>query len=259
MTPTMANCNYLDSDLSPEPFARSREISNIGKFPKRLPNHCALAAMLSNPETNQENLARGIALWESLSSPYQAVFNAALSSPAILEGYCKAPASLNHHHAFPGGTLQHSVEVAEIADGLVEHFPRIHRDVVLLAALLHDAGKAMEYECTPDGRHTRLTDRGQLVGHKITTVQLLTIAFYETQVLPEPERLAIVHAITACHAPDFAGLRTPRSAEVMLLSSADGISSQANFLGGLASPNNGWGKRHRALRGQVFTLPGNNA
>lgn len=71
------------------------------------------------------------------------------------------PASIRHHHAYPGGLAAHSMEVAtDIAQhvGLTD----IERDLGVAAALLHDVGKVWAY--TPD---MQLTTAAQAMGHEL--------------------------------------------------------------------------------------------
>lgn len=72
-----------------------------------------------------------------------------------------APASIRHHHAYPGGLAVHSMEVAtDIAQhvGLSD----IERDLGTTAGLLHDVGKVWAY--TPD---MQLTTAARAMGHEL--------------------------------------------------------------------------------------------
>lgn len=71
------------------------------------------------------------------------------------------PASIRHHHAYPGGLAVHSMEVAtDIAQhvGLTE----IERDLGIAAGLLHDVGKVWAY--TAD---MQLTTAARAMGHEL--------------------------------------------------------------------------------------------
>lgn len=61
------------------------------------------------------------------------------------------PAARNNHHAYRGGLLAHTVEVATIALGIADLIPDVNRDILLTAALWHDWGKVEEYAPTEDG------------------------------------------------------------------------------------------------------------
>lgn len=74
-----------------------------------------------------------------------------------LHGYWTSPASRRHHHAYPGGLAQHSLEVATMvasANGLRGE----DRELGIVFALLHDYGKIWCYrppthESIPSGQH----------------------------------------------------------------------------------------------------------
>ncbi len=68
--------------------------------------------------------------------------------------FFESPAAPKKHHAYPGGLLDHTLGVTEIALRLVEVYERVYgaevdRDVVLAAALLHDLFKYYQYERDP--------------------------------------------------------------------------------------------------------------
>jgi len=83
----------------------------------------------------------------------------ALSITAAFHWYWTCPASLAHHHAYPGGLARHSREVAERAARAVGDRP-LHRDYAIAYGLLHDYGKLWSYE---DGHLTRAAQR---LGHE---------------------------------------------------------------------------------------------
>lgn len=84
----------------------------------------------------------------------------------VLQAFLAAPASLNYHHNYQGGLLEHSVETAEIAAALPLR-TTFDRDVLITAALLHDIGKAKTM--TPTMHRTSL---GKLVDHDEMTLEL---------------------------------------------------------------------------------------
>ena len=56
------------------------------------------------------------------------------------------PASLSHHHARPGGLMEHTIEVCGIVSSIfASGNVKGHRDVAIAAALWHDWGKTLEY------------------------------------------------------------------------------------------------------------------
>ena len=60
------------------------------------------------------------------------------------------------HHAYLGGLLEHTVAVATLALELCQLHPRLDRDLLLSAALVHDLGKTREFTYSAEiGARTR--------------------------------------------------------------------------------------------------------
>lgn len=85
----------------------------------------------------------------------------------IIDGFSTAPASLRHHHAYPGGLLVHSVETAwHVFNN--QQLPNKDRYLGVIAALLHDIGKikTMSYDMTRK-------ELGNLVHHESLSLEIL--------------------------------------------------------------------------------------
>ena len=199
-------------------------------------------------------------LWSSLSRPWRAWFNALFWNAAErFKGYLQAPASMSHHHCRVHGLFEHSLDCAQRVRVLAKDDPAVNLDVLTMAALTHDAGKAQEYEWNSFKHCWGLTGRGFLLGHKLSGVQWLAQALEKLRQrdrVPEAAEMALYHAITACHAPDWVGLCVPRSPEAFYLSSVDSLSGNCELVNRLANPAGGFGGFHKALRGAPFTVVG---
>ena len=80
----------------------------------------------------------------------------------IIEIFKRAPAAVQMHHAYVGGLLEHTLNVARLAKVVLPLYPRLNPDLLLAAVFLHDIGKTAELS---SGVSIKYTDRGQLVGH----------------------------------------------------------------------------------------------
>jgi len=89
-----------------------------------------------------------------------------LTEQTIGYRYLQCPASLRHHHAYAGGLLAHSIEVAEQILKNAE-FNVQERDLGIVAGLLHDIGKVLTL--TPQGSRTAL---GKVVDHDELTLEI---------------------------------------------------------------------------------------
>lgn len=80
------------------------------------------------------------------------------------ENFFTAPAAVSMHHAYRSGLLEHTVHAGEVCRALVPLYPEVHADLALAGTLLHDIGKAVEYEGALAPHKTR---SGQLQGHVV--------------------------------------------------------------------------------------------
>lgn len=86
---------------------------------------------------------------------------------SVLEAVCKlwmtVPGAKKVHHAFIGGTLIHSLSVANIALAISRCIPDSNDDLCITGGLLHDLGKLFTYRV--DGATIDMTTEGQLYDH----------------------------------------------------------------------------------------------
>lgn len=87
---------------------------------------------------------------------------------ALSTSFFTIPASLNYHHAFPGGLAVHSIETAQSAVSSLLYPTDEERALTLAAALLHDIGKIRTHHS--DGYKTT---EGRLIQHEQLTLELL--------------------------------------------------------------------------------------
>src|SRR3954463_9351601 len=80
-----------------------------------------------------------------------------------------APAS-EVHHAYAGGLLEHTVAVAAICREAAQLHPRLNGDLLLAAALLHDAGRTETFR---PGVTISVSEEGRLLGHVLAGVRMI--------------------------------------------------------------------------------------
>jgi len=89
------------------------------------------------------------------------IADAALSE---MEHYWRTvPGAKSVHHNFVGGTLVHSVNVANLAAVMADQLDGANRDLALVGGLLHDIGKLFCYKV--DGVNIDTTPNGKLYDH----------------------------------------------------------------------------------------------
>lgn len=164
------------------------------------------------------------------------------------------PSSLKGHHTEKHGNLRHSIEVTNNALMLAKDRKIICSHVLVTAALLHDAGKANEYEFNYQRNCFEISARGILIGHKLSIVEWIAAAVAQYQInIPENQLLSLIHALTATKGvPDWVGIREPISPEANLLSIADRLSGQDDLYRQTTTTTSGFGRYHKHLRGRPF-------
>lgn len=80
-----------------------------------------------------------------------------------------SPAAVAMHHAYRHGLLEHTTHMARACKALLPLYTEVDPDLAMAGILLHDTGKAIEYEGTLSTRRSR---RGILQGHVVLGYQL---------------------------------------------------------------------------------------
>jgi 3'-5' exoribonuclease len=116
------------------------------------------------------------------------------------------------HHAYLGGLLEHTVAVATMALELCTLHPRLDRDLLATAALVHDIGKTREFAY---GAEIALSEEGRLLGHIELGLRLLAQRYPPS--LAPGRRLALEHCILTHHGPETVSGRRFASPEAIAL------------------------------------------
>jgi 3'-5' exoribonuclease len=120
------------------------------------------------------------------------------------------PATVDGHHSYAGGLLEHTVGVATICRELSQLHPRLRSDLLLAAALVHDVGRTRELGPPP---LFNATDEGKLLGHVHLGLRMLEEANAPTDLL---------HAVSCHH-----DVRAARTAEAAVLYHANQLDAVA--------------------------------
>jgi 3'-5' exoribonuclease len=116
------------------------------------------------------------------------------------------------HHAYMGGLLEHTVAVATMCIELCTLHPRLDRDLLLAAAIVHDLGKAHEFSY---GAEITRSEQGRMLGHVELTLRL--IARHAPASLDAGRRLALEHCVMLHHGADTTAGTRFASAEALAL------------------------------------------
>jgi len=149
----------------------------------------------------------------------------AIFDQATLEAFYRNPAGTRMHHAYTGGLLQHTVEVAELAEGIALKTPHCDLDIIIAGALLHDIGKLREISAQIGFPYT---DEGRLLGH-IAIAALLVRQTADKLRLPENIITPLLHVILAHHGePDKGSPVSCATREAVIVHYADELSAVLN-------------------------------
>jgi 3'-5' exoribonuclease len=125
-------------------------------------------------------------------------------------------AGADGHHGYAGGLLEHTVGVATLCRETAQLHPRLRHDLLLAAAMLHDAGRIRELGPGPSFRPT---DEGRLLGHVHLGLRMIEERARDL----DPAVLAeLLHAVASHHERPSA-----RTAEAAVLYHANQLDAQA--------------------------------
>jgi 3'-5' exoribonuclease len=137
-----------------------------------------------------------------------------------------APAAKSVHHAYRGGLLEHTLKVVRVCLSLSELYEGLDRDILIVAAVVHDLGKAWELE---GGIVRDYTDQGQLLGHIVIGLEILEPFLSGLKELPRDLILHLKHMVVSHHGEYlFGSPKRPMTREALLLHYADNLDAKMN-------------------------------
>lgn len=119
-----------------------------------------------------------------------------LLSGAMYSSFVKHTAAMKMHHAYIGGLLEHSVDVARLAKAMAMEIGEVDIDLVVTGALLHDIGKLIELS---NDLGFEYTDSGRLIGHVSLGVIILDRAIREQKDFSEQDARHLTHILLSHH------------------------------------------------------------
>lgn len=140
----------------------------------------------------------------------------------------RAPAAVSMHHPWPGGLLAHTVQMVRAAEAMLALYPRLDRDLLIAATLLHDLCKIDEIGT--EGSYAYTTE-GQLIGHVVLGAQRVVEAAAAIDGFPPRLRDKLQHCILAHHGrPEWGAAREPVLPEALVLHHIDNIDARLEAL-----------------------------
>ena len=147
----------------------------------------------------------------------QATVHAIVGDSTVRKAFRQLPATVDGHHSYAGGLLEHTVGVATICRELTQLHPRLRADLLGAAALLHDVGRTKELGPGPAFPQT---SEGRLLGHVHLGLRLIE---ERATPLEADVRAELLHAVSAHH--DARAARTAEAACVYHANQLDAVAA----------------------------------
>jgi 3'-5' exoribonuclease len=190
------------------------------------PEEIDLADYLPHTTADVERMwAQLLAHAESIENPWlKKLVMGIIADPQVAKCYKRAPAAKVMHHAYLGGLLEHVISLCGMAKVVASHYPELHVDLLLTAAILHDVGKLEElcYE-----RAIGYTTEGQLLGHIVMELETVTRAIDQIDGFPPALKTVVQHLLISHHGQyEFGSPKLPMIREAMAFHYLDDLDSK---------------------------------
>lgn len=145
----------------------------------------------------------------------------------IGETFRWSPAAVAMHHAYRHGLLEHTVHMARACRALLPLYTEVDPDLAMAGVLLHDTGKAIEYEGTLATKRSR---RGILQGHVVLGYQLARKHGIKARL--ESERLERLEHIILSHQgePEWGAAVYAATPEAVFVSMIDNLDAKMGMV-----------------------------
>lgn len=173
----------------------------VQKFDDLLPEDDITNLLPKGNFNEQEYITRLQNLIKTVRNPGLRALLETIFSGNIYDKFIMNPAGMRMHHAYIGGLLQHSVDVAGIAIALAEQIGNVDKDLVVAGALLHDIGKLREISPQIGFPYT---NEGRLLGHIAISVMMVQEAAAKLK-LPAARLEQLQHILLSHHGENDKG------------------------------------------------------
>ena len=191
---------------------------------------------------------------QSLTNPHlMRLAKRIFGDESFVARFSRSPGGMQWHHPYIGGLLEHSVGVTEICDFVATRHPELNRDLLVVAALLHDVGKIDEYSASTV---IEFTDIGRLVGHIVIGERYVRSNCEAIDDFPEDLMMLLSHLILAHQGHrEFSSPVEPMIPEGFVLYFADEMDSKLNALRRIAEKSDGgdsWSDYIRTINRYIY-------
>lgn len=143
---------------------------------------------------------------------------------AFIRLFRKSSAAKSVHHGFVGGLLEHTTSVTKLCEYMCKQYPMLKHDLLITAALLHDAAKTKELSLFPMNDYT---DDGQFLGHIVMGVEMIGEKIRGIPGFPPLLAAELKHCILAHHGEyEYGSPKKPAIMEAEALNLADNLDAK---------------------------------
>ena len=176
-----------------------------------------------------------------------------MEDEAFVKSYKTSTAAVKYHHAYQGGLLEHSLNVARISDRMTEIYDNVNRDLLIAGALLHDVGKIREYS---SGVNLKITNRGRLLGHITMGYGWVLEKISQVKGFPADLCDRLLHIILSHHGHlEYGSPKRPKILEAFIVYHADHLDGDIggfNIIIENTSDENDWSDYVRNFERPVY-------
>jgi 3'-5' exoribonuclease len=191
-----------------------------------------------------------------ISNPHLlALAESCLADQQLIEGLKRAPGAKTIHHPYLSGLLEHTLSLLKLILKVVENYSHINLDLLLIGGFLHDIGKVYEFSYD---RVLDYTDEGQLLGHLVMEVEMVTKKIAAIPEFPPELAMLVKHMLVSHHgAYEYGSPKLPQTVEAIILHALDDLDGKIQAIQNLPEkePGSKWTAFHRAY-GRSFYRPG---
>lgn len=185
-----------------------------------------------SPRNVEQLTARLREILQSIGDPsLRTLMDCFLIDEPLVSAFATAPAGMKAHHAYQGGLIEHVVNMLEIGSRIVDLLPGVDRNLLLAGIFLHDLGKIRELDFASGCTYT---DEGQMLGHLVIAVEMLTEKIAQAEKLmgepfPAETALRLKHLILAHHGSyEFGSPKLPMTPEAIAVHYIDNLDAKVH-------------------------------
>jgi len=139
------------------------------------------------------------------------------------------PAATKFHHAYISGLAYHTLTMLKLADGFIQVYPFLNRDLLIAGIILHDVTKTLEFDSYEGSEYTI---QGRLVGHITLGANEIALTAAKLGYSDSEEAMLLQHIILSHHYyGNFGSPKKPNIAEALVIHFIDNIDSKVAVLG----------------------------